>query len=152
MKELWKTIREIVALVESENHEPEENEKRVLFLLDKIAFLIHEAKPEEEYEGDEIPETDYMTLRKEVEGRFPNWGYYNSAKDVTQNIAETSITVGDAIDDLTDIVSDLKAVLWCLDNENENNALWQLQDSYSGHWREHMFNLRLYAHCLRIGV
>lgn len=148
MNDLWQTIRKVVSLVEVENLSPSENEIRIINYLDQLAWLIHDANPSEDYDGDEIPESDYQSIRKLVEARFPNWGYYNCAKDVTKNIGETSITVGDAIDDISDIVSDLKAVLWCLDNENENNALWQLKDSYEGHWREHMLNLKHYSHCL----
>jgi len=109
---------------------------------------MHRVNPDSGYDGVDVPENDYLAIRKAAEERFPKWGYYNMPKDVTQNVAESELVAGDAIDDLTDIVNDLKMVLWSYQNEAEVNALWHLQDSYLGHWRWHMRNLQVYLHCL----
>lgn len=102
---------------------------------------MHGVNPDGGFDGVDIPENDYPTIRKAAEERFPNWGYYNTPKDVTENVAESELLTGDAVDDITDItdiVNDLKMVLWSYKNENEISALWHLQDSYDGHWRWHM--------------
>jgi hypothetical protein len=40
-------------------------------------------------------------------------GYYNCVIDVSKNISNTGFSLGDAIDDIADIVGDLEEVLWC---------------------------------------
>jgi Domain of unknown function (DUF5063) len=145
---IWETVKEIISLVEIGSGSTKQDEKRIIYLLDFLAFKMHEVNPTGGFDGEEIPENDYPTIRKAAEDRFPNWGFYNTAADITQNIASTEITAGDAIDDITDIVNDLKMVMWSYEHENETNALWHLQDSYNGHWRWHMRNLQCYLHCL----
>lgn len=145
---IWSAIEELINIVEVGTGSSEKDEARLVFLLDYIALEMHGVNPEGGYDGVEIPENDYPAIRKAAVERFPNWGYYNTPKDVTEYIAQSELLTGDAIDDITDIVNDLKMVIWSYHNENETNALWHLQDSYYGHWRWHMRNLQAYLHCL----
>lgn len=146
--EIWSAIEELINIVEVGTGSSNEDESRLVYLLDYLALEMHNVNPNCGYEGVEISENDYPAIRKAAEKRFPNWGYYNTPKDVTENVAESELVAGDAIDDITDIVNDLKMVLWSYRNENETNALWHLRDSYLGHWRWHMRNLQIYLHCL----
>ena len=146
--EIWSAIEEIINIVEVGTGSSDEDESRLVYLLDYLALEMHQVNPEGGYDGVEIPENDYPAIRKAAEQRFPGWGYYNTPKDVTESVAQSELVAGDAIDDITDIVNDLKMVLWSYRNENETNALWHLQDSYLGHWRWHMRNLQVYLHCL----
>lgn len=146
--DIWLAIEELINIVEIGTGSSDEDESRLVYLLDYLALEMHLVNPKGGYDGVEIPENDYPSIRKAAELRFPNWGYYNTPKDVTENVAESELVTGDAIDDITDIVNDLKMVLWSYRNENETNALWHLQDSYLGHWRWHMRNLQVYLHCL----
>ena len=146
--DIWTAIKELISIIESGAGTQKSNESRVVYLLDFIAVEMHLVNPDGGFDGKEIPENDYPAIRKMAEKRFPNWGYYNTPMDVSTKISETEITVGDAIDDITDIVNDLKMVMWSLNNENKTNALWHLKDSYEGHWRWHLRNLQVYLHCL----
>ena len=146
--DIWSAIKELVGIVEVGTGSTEQDEEKIIYLLDFLALQMHSVKPQGRYDGEEVPENDYPTIRKLAEERFPNWGYYNTPRDVSEKLAETELVVGDSIDDITDIVSDLKVVIWSYQNENETNALWHLQDSYHGHWRWHMRNLQVYLHCL----
>jgi hypothetical protein len=145
---IWSAIEEFISVVELGTGSTKTDEERVKYLLDFIALALHGINPNGNFDGEEIPENDYNLIRKLAEERFPNWGYYNVAQDVTDKISQTELAVGDAIDDITDIINDLKMVMWSYRNECENNALWHLQDSYLGHWRWHMRNLQVYLHCL----
>ncbi len=145
---IWKAIEELINIVEVGTGSSDKDESRLIFLLDYLALEMHGINPNGGYDGAEIPENDYPAIRKASEERFPNWGYYNTPIDVTEKVAESELVAGDAIDDITDIVNDLKMVMWSYRNENETNALWHLQDSYLGHWRWHMRNLQIYLHCL----
>jgi len=120
----------------------------ILWALTKIALFIECAEPsldDEEYEG-LIPESDFQATKKLIETRFPNWGRYNQCYDISINIADTSVVVGVATDDLTGIVCDLIQVLWVFDNQSPANAIWHLHDSYMFNWREHLLNLKLFEH------
>jgi len=146
--DIWSAIEELINIVEVGTGSSDKDESRVIYLLDYLAMEMHGVNPDGGFDGLDIPENDYSAIRKAAEDRFPNWGCYNTPKDVTENIAQSELLAGDAIDDITDIVNDLKMVLWSYQNENEINALWHLQDSYNGHWRWHMRNLQVYLHCL----
>ncbi len=54
--------------------------------------------------------------------------------------------VGDAIDDLVDIVLDLQSSVWLFDNGHINDAHWHFRFSYEHHWGEHLQGLRLHLH------
>ncbi len=143
---IWQTIEEIIKLVEAE--QLQSRESRFLSLLDKLAYQISETSPSDPPVGEEIPENDYPAIRKAAENAFPNWGLYNVAGQITQSIGMSEVHVGDAIDDVTDIINDLKMVYWSYQNESEEMATWHLLDSFNNHWRAHMRSLQFYVHCL----
>lgn len=143
---IWQTIKELIDLLMEK--QTSSNEYEFLSLLDKLAFQISETTPIAPPDGEEIPENDYPAIRKAAEVAFPNWGFYNVAGEITQNIGECEIHVGDAIDDVTDIINDLKMVYWSYQNEPEEMAIWHLLDSFNNHWRAHMRSLQFYVHCL----
>ena len=143
---IWETIKELIELVTEHQHSS--IEKRFLSLLDRLAFQISETDWTDPPVGEEVPENDYPAIRKAVESAFPDWGFYNVAGEITQNIGECEIHIGDAIDDVTDIINDLKMVYWSYQNESEEMATWHLLDSFNNHWRAHMRSLQFYVHCL----
>ena len=145
---IWEAIRELINTVEVGTGSTEQDERKVIYLLDFIALHMHAVNPEDCLDEKEIPENDYDAIREIAAERFPNWGFYNTPSDVTKNIAVSTNSVGDAIDDIADIINDLKMVIWSYENEGEKNALWHLQFSYQFHWRWHMRNLQCYLHCL----
>ncbi|MBO2638288.1 DUF5063 domain-containing protein [Shewanella algae] len=117
--------------------------------LDKLPIIVSSAKftfDEKEY-GD-APNNDYKTIRSKVESRFPKIGYYNTVLEISENLESTKIAVGDAVDDLADILGDLVDVLWYFENTSEDDALWHLEQSYISHWGLHLRNLQLYLHDL----
>jgi len=143
---IWETIQEIILLCESEEAIGEENNNRLQLLLDSIALQMHSIIPSGQFNGKEIPENNYNEIRSTISKRFPNWGYYNTVADITLKIGDTEVLRGDAIDDISDIINDLKMVMWSYENENEQTAKWHLHDSYHHHWREHLRNLQFYIH------
>jgi hypothetical protein len=143
---VWQTIDKIIGLVETEDDRSRETE--FLAFLDKLAWQISEIEPTDSPVGREMPEEDYSAIRKAAEQSFPNWGFYNVAGQVTGNIGSSEVLVGDAIDDVADIINDLKMVFWSYQNESEEIAIWHLLDSYANHWRGHMRSLQFYVLCL----
>ena len=143
---IWQTIKELIdSVMKSQSRS---NEHKFLSLLDMLAWQISETMPVDPPAGKEVPENDYPAIRKAAEKSFPDWGFYNVAGEITQNIGDCQVHVGDAIDDVTDIVNDLKMVYWSYQNESEEMATWHLLDSFNNHWRAHMRSLQFYVHCL----
>ena len=150
--EIRTAIREFLDLVEKGAGEVAENEERLPLALNRLALaqnFIRFTFDNAEYL--DPPRRDESTLRELVSRRFPNYGYYNSAEYVTEKIGESACAVGDAIDDLLDITSELLDVEWRWSNTSESDALFHLQNGFRTHWREHLRGLQLYLHALEWG-
>jgi Domain of unknown function (DUF5063) len=99
---------------------------------------------------DELPDAPrsshefYMDLYERVGGRFPNLGYYPDV-DVLGD-TEQKIGLADAIDDIADIARDLRTVLWYLDNDRVETAIWQYKFDFRLHWGEHLLRMRRLLH------
>jgi hypothetical protein len=86
---------------------------------------------------------DYATLRAKISLLFPLYGHYClSAMHMDQ--FEPNALVGDAFDDLTDLVLDFSEILWRFEQTSPANALWHFQNGYWSHWGFHLRNLQLY--------
>jgi hypothetical protein len=94
------------------------------------------------------PKEDYQAIYKVVGARFPALGYYNVPSSITKELGESKGLLGDGIDDIVDILFDLKGVLWRLDNTSVDDALWDLNQSFQYHWGRHLRDLQLYLHVL----
>jgi hypothetical protein len=56
------------------------------------------------------------------------------------------------MNDIVDILLDLKGVLWRFQNTSADDALWELTRSFKSHWGRHLRELQLYLHVLAGGV
>jgi hypothetical protein len=77
----------------------------------------------DENDYDESPDFDYKVVRKIAESNFPELGFYHSLFESHQVSREADVTLGDGIDDLTDIIKDMLAVKWRFENTSNNDAL-----------------------------
>jgi hypothetical protein len=143
--EIKQTIDDFLSLVEKGCGSTEENEAKLKLLLDKLAFAQHFAAYN--FDGTDYadaPSKDYGELRKLVTARFPNYGMYNVAEDVTTNVGQGKAIVGDAIDDITDIVGDLFETKWCWEKNSADDALWHFKFNFESHWSQHLRELQIY--------
>ncbi len=134
-------------------HSDMENAERIRALiraLDFLAIQYHQIEPavdESNYPDIEPPkrtfEKKYDATYQMIGRQFPNLGYYNEVDEINDKIAETKISIGDAIDDLTDIYNELKNVMWYFDNSSDNHALSYFEMSYRTHWEKHLRGLQL---------
>ncbi len=90
------------------------------------------------------PEFDYQFHYNKIKRNFPYFGFYNTVADISVNLNKTTIVIGDSIDDITDILIEIKTVLWLWDNTSVQNALWQFKTLYDLHWGSHLKNLQVY--------
>lgn len=150
MQKLWNLIKSVISLIEKESLPVTDNETRFIIFLDVIALSIQEVNPKLAYNGGKIPEFDYPSLQQLAREKLPNWGMYNYCNEVSKSIGNTTVSSGNAIDDVATIVYELKRVVWSLENESEGNALWLLLQGYKNHWRGQMLRLKLYVHSLDV--
>jgi hypothetical protein len=112
--------------------------------LDRLALAYHFAHCEFEDSDLDAPRDDYAELRRRASALIADPSPYNMVLDVSVNIGETEIGVGDTIDDLADIASDMQKVLWLWDHASVEIALWEFRWGYENHWGEHLRYLQLY--------
>lgn len=95
----------------------------------------------------EDPESiEYNTLRNVLSQNFQELGFYHTVLNIHEISEEPELATGDALDDLTDIVKDLKEVMSLTD---DNTFLWQLHFNFNSHFKEHLVNLINYLHELK---
>ena len=79
--------------------------------------------------------------------RFPDYGYYASVDP--RLVLEEKPSVGDAIDDLADIVLDLREVSWRYDTFGADDAHWHFRFLFQIHWGAHVRDLSRYLEKIR---
>ena len=117
--------------------------------LDSLAVAYHDAPPGQpaEFEA-EPPTADYAALYETLSARFPDLGFYAST-DPSE--PDSEVLTGDAIDDLTDIVSELTELSWREAVLGADDAHWFLRFLFGAHWGRHMRDLSLYLHVKQFG-
>lgn len=139
MEDLKRHISEFLNFVEK----PSDKDKYVL--LEKHLLSIYSnvlnLQNSSERSTEEPKSIEYKELRKRIEINFQELGFYHMILNVHEITAEPELALGDAIDDLTDIVKDLKEVMSLSDN---NTFFWQLNFNFNSHFKEHLVNLIYY--------
>lgn len=123
-------------------------EERLAAALDDLAIAYRSApsgEPASEDEDRDPPEASYDVLRTQIGRRFPGLNLYSVALDPL-NPAPVLTGVGDALDDLVDVVRDLQGVLWRFANTSEADAHWNFRLSFETHLGEHLRYLALYLY------
>ncbi|WP_435524156.1 DUF5063 domain-containing protein [Chryseobacterium indoltheticum] len=101
-------------------------------LLEKSLINIYSLYFDINYDYDnadfkEYNEHKYEDIRKNVEQNFPDFGFYSNALDILNLENKDNFELGDAADDLTDIILDLLQIKWRIENINLNDGLWYFQ-------------------------
>jgi hypothetical protein len=113
--------------------------------LDRLAMSYHQTL--DAWSDNEVgaPESsEYWDRRAKIASRFPELGYYATiVPGPPDNLAGM---VGDAIDDLADIKSDLNEVVWRAENVDLDDAIWYFRYLYRIHWGRHLMELRNHLH------
>lgn len=118
--------------------------------LDELVVAVHALPRAEPDDPDaDAPPPDQFALREQIAARFPNFGFYGVADPLA--VPAGDALLGDAIDDLVDIVLDLREALWGFDNLGPNDGVWSLRFLFGAHWGRHARELSLYLHALQFG-
>lgn len=106
-------------------------------------YLNLEAEFDEE-DFEEEPTIDYNQIKKNVQANFPDFGWYHSVWECHNVIPDAEVNTGDAIDDLTDIIKDMLAIKWRMENTSEKDSLWNFDFSMRTHSEQHLVNFLKY--------
>lgn len=155
--ETKQTIDEFLSLVENGYGSPEENEKQLKFLLDKLAFAQHFAKFEfDDKDYPDAPRREHKELMSLAVKRFPVCkGDYSVAIDFTNVIKfleKPEYGIQMAADDIADIARDLYEAKWRWENNSPEDGLWYFTFSYESHWAEHLREFQRYLIELKHGT
>jgi hypothetical protein len=113
--------------------------------LDELAMTYHQTPEGEPAEEDATPPSkDYQERYAILSRRFADYGNY-AVSDPSEALNKESM-VGNAIDDLADIASDLEEVVWRFENVGADEAHWYFRFLYEAHWGRHLRELSHYLH------
>lgn len=142
MTELIPTINEIVKYGLEPNLTTADKEKLLERNLVKIYSLYFDIK----YTFDEtdFPDFDNSQLpdiRQNVRSNFNDFGFYKTILDINDidNLKDNAI--GDAIDDLSDIIADLLEIKWRIENNSLADRLWYFELVFYSHTQQHILDL-----------
>jgi hypothetical protein len=110
-------------------------------VLDELLAAYHAVPEGAQAKSDaEPPEEDWKVTYQAVAKRFKAFGLYPWA-DLTDLSAGP--LVGDAVDDLADLISEMRRVAWRWEHLGESDARFYLRQMYF-HWGEHLIELRAF--------
>ncbi|MDC9722038.1 MAG: DUF5063 domain-containing protein [Urechidicola sp.] len=95
----------------------------------------------DETDYDEEPDFDYKKIRENVKSNFSDFDWYSTVLDSNKMEPNIETGCGDELDDLTDIIKDLLAVKWRMENTSKNDALWHFDFSMRTHSEQHLVDL-----------
>ncbi|WP_448606844.1 DUF5063 domain-containing protein [Paenimyroides ceti] len=142
MKELIPTIKEIVKYGLQPNLDVADKEKLLEKNLVKLYSLYFDIEFEfDEREYSEFDKNKYSQIRKNVMSNFPELSLYKTTFDINDIDYLTDNTIGDAFDDLTDIMIDLLEIKWRIENNSLADGLWFFELIFYSHTQQHILDL-----------
>jgi hypothetical protein len=142
MTELIETIGEIIKFGLQPNISVPDRDKALERGLVKIYNLYFDISYQ--FDNRDYPDfnkLELLDIRHNVESNFTDFGFYKNVLDYNDidNLKECGI--GDAIDDLTDIITDLLEIKWRIENNSLANGLWYFELIFKSHTQQHILDL-----------
>jgi hypothetical protein len=117
---------------------------RLIELLDRLLVSYHDtADVKAPYHELASPERDWKAVYDQTGKRFPDFGLYPITDPSEEGIG--TLMMGDAIDDIADITSDLRETVWYAENHSNEYAETYFKEFYF-HWGQHARELLLLLH------
>ena len=145
MTTLISTINEIVKYGLQPNLSVVNKEKLLEQHLVKIYALYFDV--EFEFDATAYPDFDKSKMPniiENVQSNFSDYGWYQTVLDINDLNNLKNNGVGDAIDDLSDIIIDLLEVKWRIENNSLADGLFFFQLMFYRHMQQHMLDLLNY--------
>ncbi len=148
MKGLIRIIEEIVKYGLNPDVEVENREKNLEINLVKLYAKYCEIEyNEDNTEYPAFDKSNLSNIRSNVINNFPEFGLYHNLHDFHKFEQKADLTLGDAVDDLTDIILDLLEIKWRKENNSENDAWWFFELIFYGHTQQHLIDLLNFMKC-----
>lgn len=145
MNELISTINEIVKYGLQPNLNIPDRTKLLEKNLIKIYSLYFNIQYE--YDDKEYPDFDknqFPNIIQNIQCNFKEFGVYKTVLDINDIDNNTDIGLGNAIDDLSDIILDLLEIKWRMENNSLNDGLWFFETIFPFHTQQHILDLLNY--------
>ena len=118
-------------------------------LLERDLVKIYSLYFEINFEFDQKDYPDFIKpdsagIRQNIESNFQDFGFYRSPTDLQDLENCGGILMGDAIDDLQDIIVYLMETRWRIENNSMADGLWFFQLMFRNHIKEHLLDLLWY--------
>ncbi|MGC6488501.1 MAG: hypothetical protein ACON4Z_12715 [Planctomycetota bacterium] len=144
----WQVVDAFFAFVDAPRPLPPGESSTLSRLLDELALASPEwggAPPESD---DDPPAVDASALRARLCARFPDFGLYRVGAPSApgEGDDDAAVTLGDAIDDLLDICSDLHDARWYRDHGEAGDGERCAGELFHYHWGRHLRDLQSYLH------
>ncbi|MBL7807685.1 MAG: hypothetical protein JNN28_07725 [Saprospiraceae bacterium] len=72
---------------------------------------------------------------------FTDFGFYKTILDVNDLDNLTEHAINDAVDDLSDIITDLLEIKWRVEHNSLADGLWFFQLTFQAHTKQHILDL-----------
>jgi len=145
MTDLIPTINEIVKYGLEPNLTVTDKEKLLEKNLVKIYNLYFDIKFDfDETDYSDFDKTHLPNIRKNIESNFKGYGFYKTILDINDTNNLKDIALGDAIDDLNDIIIDLLEIKWRIENNSLADGLWFFELMFYSHFQQHILDLLNY--------
>lgn len=145
MKELIPTINKIVKYGLEPNLTTTDKEKELEKNLVKIYSLYFDIEFKfDETDYPDLDKTEYADIRQNVTSNFEDFGFYKTVSDIEDIDNLNDNTIGDALDDLTDIIRDLLEIKWRIENNSLADGLWFFELTFYSHTQQHILDLLKY--------
>jgi hypothetical protein len=142
MNELVEIIQSIVKYGLEPNVNINDKERDLETNLIKLYALYFEIKYQiDETLYEDFDKTPYSNLRNNISNNFPDFGFYYALSNSHKIIENAEVTIGDAIDDLMDIILDLLEIKWRSENNSHNDALQYFEFIFTAHTQSHLIGL-----------
>ena len=145
MKDLIPTINEIIKYGLTANMIVADRDKLLEKNLIKFYYLSFDIAYE--FDNTEYPgfnKSHLPDIRKNIESNFMDFGFYKTVIDYEDIDNLKDCAIGDAIDDLKDIVLDLLEIKWRYESNSESDGLWYFNLIFYGHTQQHILDLLNY--------
>ena len=98
----------------------------------------------DENEYKDFDKTLLLNIKENVGQNFTNFGFYKTILDIKETSNLNDVALGDANDDLMDIITDLLEVKWRIQNNSKDDGMWFFKLIFETHTKQHLLDLLNY--------
>ena len=144
----WQAVDAFLAFVDEPRPLAPGEVPKLIRLLDELACTLPAWHGEPPACDGDPPKEDASSRRERLGARFPDFGFYWVAAPTAcgGDSGDAEVTLGDAVDDLLDVASDLAAARWYSEHGERGDGERCAGELFHYHWGQHLRDLQSYLH------